>query len=36
MNKNIFIACDTTNLDQIRKIIKETKTKKLKLDINLD
>jgi len=31
MNKNIFIACDTTNLDQIRKIIKETKTKKLKI-----
>ena len=31
MNKNIFIACDTTNLDQIRKIINETKTKKLKI-----
>ena len=31
MNKNIFVACDTTNLDQIRKIIKETKTKKLKI-----
>jgi len=31
MNKNIFVACDTTNLDQIKKIIKETKTKKLKI-----
>jgi len=31
MNKNIFVACDTTNLDQIRKIIKKTKTKKLKI-----
>ncbi len=31
MNKNIFVACDTTNLDQIRKIIKETKTKKLNI-----
>ena len=31
MNKYIFVACDTTNLDQIRKIIKETKTKKLKI-----
>ena len=31
MNKKIFLACDTTNLDQIRKIIKETKTKKLKI-----
>ncbi len=31
MNKNIFVACDTTNLNQIRKIIKETKTKKLKI-----
>ena len=31
MNKNIFVACDTTNLEQIRKIIKETKTKKLNI-----
>jgi len=31
MNKNIFVACDTINLDQIRKIIKETKTKKLNI-----
>ena len=31
MNKIIFVACDTTNLDKIRKIIKETKTKKLKI-----
>ena len=31
MSKNIFVACDTTNLNQIRKIIKETKTKKLNI-----
>ena len=31
MNKNIFVACDTTNLNQIKKIIKKTKTKKLKI-----
>jgi len=31
MNKNIFVACDTTNLNQVRKIITETKTKKLKI-----
>jgi len=31
MSKNIFIACDTTNLNQIKKIIKETKTKKLNI-----
>ena len=31
MNKNIFVACDTANLKQIKKIIKETKTKKLKI-----
>ena len=31
MNEKIFIACDTTNLKKIRKLIKETRTKKLKI-----
>jgi len=31
MNKNIFVACDTSNLNEIKKIIKQTQTKKLKL-----
>ena len=31
MNRNIFIACDTTNTNQIKKIIKDTQTKKLKI-----
>ena len=31
MNEKIFIACDTTNLSQSKKLIKETKTKKLKI-----
>ena len=32
MNKNkIFVACDSTNVSKIRKIIKETKSSKLKL-----
>ena len=31
MNKNIFVACDTSNLNKIKKIIKQTQTKKLKL-----
>ena len=30
-NKIIFIACDTSNLKKIRKIIKDTKTDKLKI-----
>ena len=30
-NKTIFIACDTSNLNQIKKIIKDTKTRKLKI-----
>ena len=30
-NKIIFIACDTSNLNQIKKIISQTKTKKLKI-----
>ena len=31
MNKVIFIACDTNNLNQVKKIINETKTKKLQI-----
>ena len=31
MNEKIFIACDTSNLKKIRKIIKYTQTKKLKV-----
>ncbi len=30
-NKTIFVACDTSNLKQIKKIITETKTSKLKI-----
>ena len=30
-NKTIFIACDTSNLNQINKILKNIKTKKLKI-----
>ena len=30
-NKIIFIACDTSNLDQIKKILKNINTKKLKI-----
>ena len=30
-NKIIFVACDTSNLNQIKKIIKDTKTNKLKV-----
>jgi len=31
MNKKIFIACDTNNISKIKKIIKFTQTKKLKI-----
>ena len=31
MKKIIFIACDTTNIKKVKKIIKETNTKKLKI-----
>ena len=31
MNKNIFIACDTTNLSKVKEIIKHTSSKKLKV-----
>ena len=30
-HKNIFIACDTSSLSEIKKIIKQTKTNKLKI-----
>mgnify|MGYP005995993265 FL=1 len=30
-NKNIFVACDTSNIDKIKKIISQTRTKKLKI-----
>tara|TARA_Y100000768_G_scaffold376793_1_gene349261 strand:+ start:490 stop:1182 length:693 start_codon:yes stop_codon:yes gene_type:complete len=30
-NRNIFVACDTSNLNQIKKIISQTKTNKLKI-----
>ena len=31
MSKNIFVACDTTNLNKVRKIIRYTQSKKLKI-----
>ena len=31
MNKNIFVACDTSDLKKVKKIIKYTQTKKLKI-----
>ena len=31
MNKTIFVACDTSNLEKIKKIILETRTNKLKI-----
>ena len=30
-NKTVFVACDTSNLSKIKKIIAQTKTKKLKI-----
>ena len=30
-NKIIFVACDTSNLNQIKKILKNINTKKLKI-----
>ena len=30
-NKTIFVACDTSNLDQIKKILKNSKSNKLKI-----
>ena len=31
MNKNIFIACDTTDVSKVKKIIKHTSSKTLKV-----
>ena len=31
IKKKIFIACDTNNIGRVKKIIKETQTKKLKI-----
>ena len=31
MNKNIFVACDTSNLNKIKNIINQTDTNKLKI-----
>ena len=31
MNKNIFVACDTSDLKKVKKIIKYTQTRKLKI-----
>ena len=31
MNKNVFVACDTSDLKKVKKIIKYTQTKKLKI-----
>ena len=31
MKENIFIACDTTNINKIKKIIKYTQTKKINI-----
>ena len=31
MNKTVFVACDTSNLNKIKKIITQTRTKKLKI-----
>ena len=36
MNKKVFIAIDTNSINKAKKIVKDTKTKKLKLVINLD
>ena len=33
MNKKIFIACDTTNFNKVRKIIYYTQSKNLKADL---
>ena len=31
MNKKIFIACDTTDVNKVKKIIKDTQSRKLKI-----
>ena len=30
-NKTVFVACDTSNLKKVKKIINQTKTEKLKI-----
>ena len=30
-NKTVFVACDTSNLQEIKKILTQTKTKKIKI-----
>ena len=30
-NKSIFVACDTSNINKIKKIINQTRTTKLKI-----
>ena len=30
-NKHIFVACDTSSIKQVKKILKNTKTNKLKI-----
>ena len=35
-HKNIFVACDTSNLSEIKKIIKQTQQTNSKLYQNLD
>ena len=30
-NKQIFVACDTSNLSEIKKIVKQTQNKKLRV-----
>ena len=30
-NKTVFVACDTSNLKKVKKIITQTKTKKIKI-----
>jgi len=31
MSKNIFIACDTKNISKVKRIIKSTQTKEIKI-----
>ena len=31
MNKNIFVACDTSSVKKVKKIITHTKTEKLQI-----
>ena len=31
MNKTVFVACDTSNLEKVKKIISQTSSSKLKI-----